>query len=89
MVKLCLILLVWSALLSVLLSGSAVNVPADDGELNPAFFLSSKTPYWNQQLGERESMPSHCRLIHVNHLGTRHRESPLDGERGGILLQIA
>ena len=42
----------------------------DTSMLRPWMFLSSKTPYYQQQLGERESMPSHCRLVHLNHLGT-------------------
>lgn len=39
-------------------------------ELSPALFLSSKTPYYPQQhYSTYESVPAHCRLVHVNHLG--------------------
>jgi hypothetical protein len=45
----------------------AEETPDDD--LTPALFLSSKTPYWPQQLGPREGLPDQCKLVHVNHLG--------------------
>ena len=37
--------------------------------LKPWMFLSSKTPYYSQQLGPREDMPPQCTLVHINHLG--------------------
>ena len=58
-------------LLSVLVSGARHDgeKSEDTSVLQPWMFLSSKTPYYQQQLGEREAMPSHCRLVHINHLG--------------------
>lgn len=38
--------------------------------LSPSMFLSSKTPYFPQQhYTTYEAMPSHCKLVHINHLG--------------------
>ena len=39
--------------------------------LKPWMFLSSKTPYYSQQLGDRERMPPQCRLVHINHIGAQ------------------
>lgn len=62
-------------------------------QLKPWSFLSSKTPYWPQQLGgPLEDMPSHCRLVHVNHLGrhgSRHATKLKDASRVLAALQRA
>lgn len=52
--------------------GVAVDVPVSPAsvELSPALFLSSKTPYYPQQhYSTYETMPAHCHLVHINHLG--------------------
>ena len=45
-------------------------------QLAPVLFLSSKTPYYPQQMwSSYEALPKHCSLVHVNHLsrhGSRH-----------------
>jgi hypothetical protein len=55
-------------------------------------FLSSKTPYWPQQMGDREEMPAHCKLAHVNHVGrhgSRHATKLKAPKRLGSTLREA
>lgn len=61
-----------------------VHVALANISLEPWMFLSSKTPYWPSQLGAREVMPGHCKLVHINHLGrhgSRHATKLKDAER--------
>ncbi len=48
---------------------AAATAATAAGAFTPAVFLGSKTPYWPQQIGDREPMPGHCKLVHVNHVG--------------------
>lgn len=62
--------------------------------VQPWMFLGSKQPYWPQMMGavEREEMPAHCKLVHVNHLGrhgSRHATKLKDASRTLAALQRA
>ena len=41
------------------------STPPSTSILKPWMFLSSKTPYYQQQLGAREEMPKHCKLVQL------------------------
>lgn len=56
-------------LLLVVVVGLLLAHGLGDEDLTASLFLSSKTPYWPQQIGGREPMDERCKLVHVNHLG--------------------
>jgi hypothetical protein len=66
-------------LLLVVVVGLLLAHGLGDEDLTASLFLSSKTPYWPQQIGGREPMDERCKLVHVNHLGAfpplPHRDS--------------